>query len=365
MKNFLSFFVKIVFSILIFFAGGELLVRFFYKPKPPLSIPENRRTAKLKDEYDPLLGWRHRPNVRVMHYIGNDSAEYKINAQGTRNAHEYSYERNSNARIVIVGDSFTFGHGVSENDRYSNMLESMLDSTEIINMGVSGYGTAQQLLYLKTEGFNYQPDLVIVGLFITNIGRNLDSINRPFLQSNGDSLIVTNFPITRPDSSLTVSDDAGENRVIGFWQKHSRFIAFLVEKFNYISRRFDPLPEYDSQHEGWQLLRKILLEIKRQCEKHGAKTLVVIIPHHTYYGGSFAQWTNQRPFDQLEKFGIENNLDVLNLLPVFKDYAKTNDWNNLVIKGDGHWNRNGHHLAAVAIKNYIDTHQLLTKRRSE
>jgi hypothetical protein len=41
---------------------------------------------------------------------------------------------------LILGDSFTFGDEVSDNETYSYYLQQMLPHTEVINMGVHGYG---------------------------------------------------------------------------------------------------------------------------------------------------------------------------------------------------------------------------------
>ena len=60
-------------------------------------------------------------------------------------------------RIVTLGDSYTFGDEVSDDETYSHYLERCLPDTEVMNFGLSGYGHDQMLLYLEQEGVKYHP----------------------------------------------------------------------------------------------------------------------------------------------------------------------------------------------------------------
>ena len=72
-------------------------------------------------------------------------------------------------RILILGDSFTFGTNVSDEESYPYYLERLLPGTEVLNMGIEGYGHDQMLLYLKEEGLKYNPDIIIVGFLYCDI----------------------------------------------------------------------------------------------------------------------------------------------------------------------------------------------------
>ena len=52
----------------------------------------------------------------------------------------------------MLGDSFTFGEDVGDDETYSHHLEQLLPGTEVINLGVHGYGHDQMLIYLREEG---------------------------------------------------------------------------------------------------------------------------------------------------------------------------------------------------------------------
>ena len=69
-------------------------------------------------------------------------------------------------RILMLGDSVTYGFPFTPEKSFSNVLDAKCDELEVINMGVNGYGTDQQLILLEEEGFGYHPDLVILNCIV-------------------------------------------------------------------------------------------------------------------------------------------------------------------------------------------------------
>ena len=94
------------------------------------------------------------------------------NALGFRDSRNYSLDKPPHTfRILVLGDSVTFGHGAPFETTYPYLLEQRLKSWrpdvkwEVWNLGVPGYNTAQELAYLQEVGPRYQPDLVVIGFF--------------------------------------------------------------------------------------------------------------------------------------------------------------------------------------------------------
>ena len=73
-------------------------------------------------------------------------------------------------RILVFGDSFTFGVGIDDNHRYSNSLEEMLKinniNSEVLNFGMGGYSTDQEHDLMKMILENVECDLVIIGFWL-------------------------------------------------------------------------------------------------------------------------------------------------------------------------------------------------------
>lgn len=99
----------------------------------------------------------------------------KINSDGFRDI-EYPIEKGDNVyRIAVIGDSFTFGQGVELNQTYPKQLENILNSRrnskryEVMNFGVPGYNTFQEVQFLKNKVLKYKPDIVIIGYLSNDI----------------------------------------------------------------------------------------------------------------------------------------------------------------------------------------------------
>jgi lysophospholipase L1-like esterase len=111
---------------------------------------------------NPLIGHQHRPNsqARLM------GVDVKINSKGLRER-EIAYERTaSTLRILMLGDSFTEGWGVTFDETFSKRIERLYAargiSAEVINAGVGNYNTVMEVNYFLEEGHNYRPDVVVL-----------------------------------------------------------------------------------------------------------------------------------------------------------------------------------------------------------
>ena len=156
------------------------------------------------DRFDPLLGWRSRPNFRNVEPMFG-SRHVSTNAKGARGRRDYPYERGEKSRIVVIGDSFAFGWGVSDDETYSALVERSLPDVEVINLGIGGYGTDQMLLMLRSEGLKYQPDLIVVGVVTADSPRNLVAFRdfaKPVFVLRGETLVLEGTPVPEPQSVL-------------------------------------------------------------------------------------------------------------------------------------------------------------------
>lgn len=105
--------------------------------------------------------------------------------------------------MLVLGDSFGWGFGVEQDERFSEILERRHPDWEIINASVSGYGTDQQFLYLRERGLKLRPDVVLV-LFSSNDFAENASVsrywyNKPYFVP-GDGLELRNVLV--PPSTL-------------------------------------------------------------------------------------------------------------------------------------------------------------------
>ena len=113
--------------------------------RPPLYIqePGHEHTGH-KYLYDSQLGWRNIPGWSAT----TNGQPLTINSKGLRDR-EYAYERAADVgRILVLGDSYAWGYGVADDEVFTEVLEAKLAADErrweVINTGVSGWGTDQE-----------------------------------------------------------------------------------------------------------------------------------------------------------------------------------------------------------------------------
>lgn len=124
---------------------------------------------------DPVLGQRLLPGYHGW-FAG---VPVEINSLGFRDTREYALEKSPRTfRILVLGDSVTFGHGALFTTTYPYLLEQRLRQWrpevdwQVWNLGVPGYNTRTELEYLREVGSRYRPDLVVVGFFENDLVGN-------------------------------------------------------------------------------------------------------------------------------------------------------------------------------------------------
>ena len=156
-------------------------------------------------QFDEKLGWSLRP---LSHGTSNRTGyeiEYRINSKGLRGP-EVSYANSEGRfRIIVLGDSRTFGFGVPIEKHFSTLLQGYFKDVEVINLGVGGFGVDQELLYLRLEGVRYQPDIVLA--YVAHYGghRHMHTERfgkkKPRFVLDDGNLALVNLPSKQPNFS--------------------------------------------------------------------------------------------------------------------------------------------------------------------
>lgn len=131
--------------------------------------------------FDARLGWSWRANS------ASPDGRYHFNSRGWRGEREYAPNvPDDTLRIVACGDSFTFGQEVRDEEAWPAILDAGWPEAEVINLGVGGYGTDQALLRFRDEDLGERIDVVLIGILLENIGRNVNRY-RPLWYPLADS----------------------------------------------------------------------------------------------------------------------------------------------------------------------------------
>lgn len=171
----------------------------------------------------PQLGYVMEPHFSGKHgKFGQFKVRIETNSKGLRDR-EFS-AKGERQRILVLGDSVSFGWGVEAEEAFPKQLESLLATRaarrpfEVVNAGVWGYNTLQETEYVKAGAGGYQPDLVLVGFTSpVTIERNWKCLQRG---------VITVEPLNEPRSARR------------FLKAHSNLFSFLERQWAYQGRLY-------------------------------------------------------------------------------------------------------------------------------
>ncbi len=155
---------------------------------------------------DEITGYSLRPGAEGW-YREEGESYVRVGRDGFR---DYGHEKEKSPgtfRVAMLGDSFTVAWEVPTARTFTAVAEQSLRScrhlpasqVEVLNFGVGGHGTAQELLTLRHRVWEYEPDFVVVAVYTANDVHNNsrmleDEPLRPyFVRSNGDLELDNSF----------------------------------------------------------------------------------------------------------------------------------------------------------------------------
>lgn len=187
--------------------------------------------------FDDARGWSLTPGSRAVSKSTGQRIEYAVNADGFRDRDYPRQKPDGVFRIVVMGDSHTFGFGVPLDKHFTKLLEGYFTGVEVLNMGVSGYGLDQDLLFLRDTGFSFQPDLVLVYVphyaDARHVRDKVWGMGKPRFLSEDGGLVLTNSPVTNNSFFYRLLIDS--DRFLSGWSKaylllRDAVIHFTVQK---------------------------------------------------------------------------------------------------------------------------------------
>ncbi len=306
------------------------------------------------------------------------SGHIKINSKGIRD-YERPYEKKGKFRILGLGDSFTFGHGVEFKEIFLTLLEDKLqkakgDKVEVIKAGIPGIGPQEYLSVLKNYGVKYDPDVVLVNFFV---GNDIFDIKLPSAEaSKSDTAKKADTVVLNSDEINGPSKVEGVNHFKDFLRRHVHLYSFVVDRTKTIpairhmlqknniansiigSYIIDILKKNysDDYEKRWAEAFNCISKMKEICPN----LVIVILPTREQVVPERLEKALKqldykkvdidiyKPNKKLSDYCVANNIKCIDLLPEFE---KSKD--QLYFEIDPHFNLNGHKLAADIIYNAL------------
>jgi hypothetical protein len=209
-------------SLILAMVLAEVGTRLFFADKLP--VVESERS--LLYNYHPTLGWFPAANT-TRRFTGSRTVTVTHNSQGFRSPEPVT---NGKPTVIVLGDSFVWGFDVEAPERFTDKLQGRHPEWNIYNLGVSGYGTDQELLLLNDCFPVYQPAAVVVVFSSDNDfddnGRKVTRSGdyKPYFTVRGPSQIqLQGVPVRKSEHVILA-----EHRILS----HSILFRLLVHAFN-------------------------------------------------------------------------------------------------------------------------------------
>src|SRR5262249_30648694 len=306
---------------------------------------------------DPLSGASLRPGMEGWQR-GEGRVYIKINQQGLRDREHELVKPAGTYRIAILGDSYAEAMQVELERAFWSLLPSRLKRCgfaggrriETVNFGVSGYGTADELLTLRERAWRYQPDMVLLAFFpgndVRNNSRALEGTRSRayFVVKDGELVLDASF---RDDPEFRDSELAGAQRAflqdLRLYQLGRRVRAGNVEKHFHSAPIAAALaagedvaepgldesvfrePVDTAWREAWEVTDRLVQAVADETTAHHARFLLVVLstPGSVYpdaklrarYAARLGVKSLFYPEERLQQLGERHGFDVLALAP--------------------------------------------------
>lgn len=361
--------VSVTFSIIL----CEILLRLF--------CPQVMEHAKMFT-YDAELGWKFIPDTQGnIVYYGEVNHLIKTNSFGFRD-HPVT-AGHEKKKLMVVGDSFVSNISVRDNDVFTEIMEQQLPSSDVLNFGVNGYNQVQEYLLLKDWVDKINPDLIVLVIYTRN----------DFTENTGEDWLFGRpyVSLEGHDSTLTFHDppkfkQATEREKIWNFYRKSHVYTLADRALLNMAMAFqgidgNPKPSFYAIPESYlcrnrpsreirtlfSIMEKLLLNVSAFANEKKVPLVMVIAPSIVQVqddmwsdltaGISAEAYTRSLPNDRLMQFANENNLKMIDLLPVLQ--SKSREGKKMYNITDQHWSAEGNRVVADAIVDYLKSHALV------
>ncbi|MCA1629134.1 MAG: SGNH/GDSL hydrolase family protein [Acidobacteria bacterium] len=367
---------------------------------------------------DDSRGYRLQPGMRGW-YRKEGESYVQINSDGLRDREHSRRKPPDTFRVALLGDSYAEALQVPADAAFWRVLEANLRAcpavggreVEVINFGVSGYGTAQELLTLRGKVWDYAPDLVMLAVTTNN---DITDNSRALKRTDEVPYFVFR------DGRLALDDSFRDSRAfqlrssplsrLGAWIRDSSRVAQALHQTQYAIKnylalrrarkaatagapqivtnvkanaaadrdaatdrvaRWDEIgldnliyrePLDDTWQDAWRVTEALVVEMRDEVSARGARFVVVTLSNGIQvHPEPAAREAFMRragatdlfyPDKRIESLGARGGFTVLTLAPELQLYAERN---HVFLHGfgeelgNGHWNVEGHRVAGEVL----------------
>lgn len=343
-------------------------------------------------EPDRFCGSRLHPGFTAW-FTKEGRALVRINSAGFRDVEHSVPKPPHTVRIAVLGDSFAEAMQVPLESTFWSVLERELslkktfgtDRVEVLNFGVSGYGTAQELQALRNHVWPYSPDIVLLAFLAGNDVRNNsrelepDKV-RPFFALRDGQLVLDDRFLEDPDykkaggtwirTKVAAINASRVLQLANEWKNRASAGGALAPNSKASAGEPGAFQEHPTGAwlAAWQVTEQLVSQMHKECDEHGARFCVAIVtedfqvhpdPCERLLIMAHRDIVDPHAADKrIEAIGRREGFSVIRLSDTIGQYAESHyafvhGFSN-TRWGTGHWNELGHRLAGERIAEGID-----------
>jgi hypothetical protein len=363
---------------------AELLLRMLGLVTPPRAVVIH-----------PFRGRSYCPESTFLFRGEGGPRQIVLNSRGFRDSMRIPEKPAEVFRIAVLGDSYVEASHVDLADRVTERLERELNErsvfgtrrVEVLNFGVAGYGTFNELQTLRHEVWAFAPDLVLVCFFSGNdLANNCRELSqdwgRPYLverHGHFEELFPTATRFSQWETMLqsshlfrlwtTVREQQRESlRMRLQVQRQQAARGTSTEGFEVgLDAQVYAPPKEAAWLSAWQVTEELLRRIDQECRSRETPWLLVVLSNgiqvhpdrdlRESFRQTIGHPTLFYPEDRLRQAAERDGYPILCLAPELlteaeRDQEPLHGFPNLP-RGFGHWNERGHHAAARLITRFL------------
>lgn len=324
-------------SLLVTFGGLEVALRVYHGKlfdfTSQLPPPPNRAETPAAD-YDERLGWVPRPGLHVREENGE---RWNITEDGLRSNGSPIPE--DGRPILTIGDSFTFGDEVEDDETWPAQLESLL-GVPVLNGGVFAYGVDQAYMRGRALIDRYDPEIVILALISSDISRaelSFYSAWKPYFEFENGELELRNVPV--PESGSPVPRHAGVRKALSYSYVLSAVLRRVADSW-WTYGRLERV-----HHDGDRVAVELLDSLNAFARSRNSRFVAVALGTNGRIGGNM----RIEPVVQALR---ERGITVLDLLPEVEDLP--DDSLSAMFLSRGHYTPRMNGIVAARIAAFLE-----------
>jgi lysophospholipase L1-like esterase len=349
---------------------------------------------------DPVLGWSLRPGAGAWE-VDEGFAWTRINSHGYRDRDRSLSKPEGVYRVAVLGDSITEASQVSMDKTFVSLTEEEMNrrkccgerQVEVLNFGIPGYGTAQELILLRERVWKFNPDMIVLQFYAGNdLFNNLRELNISspdktpyFILKDGKLELDESFRQGRAFNPTYIklkgigADIMNSSVLLQLVYKMSRIYAQrgTLARLNAEGQSTAsadpnaPPPEYQrflsflppripSMVEAWRVTETLILEMDKEVRSHNVPLLIMIAPSghqihpdpqtHEAYRAKYNIESLEYADERIEQHARAHGIPVLKLAkPLLEEARRTGTYMvgfPNTPPNDGHTNERGHVVIA-------------------